>query len=51
MDHELVARVEAVLRERHGACDASACPLSRIWAEDIQEILDVVAEVEGRSFS
>lgn len=39
----LAHRVRDKIREKHAKCD-DACPLGKIWAEDVQEILDAADE-------
>lgn len=33
------------IRRDHRKCDPESCALSRVWVEDVQEIVDAIREV------
>lgn len=44
---EVAHRVRDVIRTVHASCDPAACSLSRVHAEDVQEILDAAFAVRA----
>lgn len=35
------------LRDRHSDCDTSSCHLGQLWAEDVDEVLELAADLMG----
>jgi hypothetical protein len=37
------------LRDRHGDCTSESCHLAQLWAEDVDEVLELAADLMGAS--
>lgn len=37
-------RIRDAVRAHHARCSAACCALAHIWAEDVQEILDLASK-------
>jgi hypothetical protein len=42
---KLAAEIAERLREAHKACPDGSCYLAQLWVDDVQEILDIAAEL------
>jgi len=41
---EIAERIHQRLRAKHKDCDPAGCALRGVWVEDVQEVLDHIAE-------